>query len=68
MKDVDLLKIDTREGKLTLNGQELKNVRNISIHLHDDDRTTVTISLSPCEVDTHIGIDKNNRNDWLGGT
>ncbi len=64
---MDKLEIDTRKNTISLNGVELNNVTEISIRLHDDDRTTVTVTLSPCEVDTHIGIRK-GRNDWLGGS
>lgn len=64
---MDKLEIDTRNGRLSLNGVELDSATEINIKLHDDDRTTVTVTLSPCEVDTHIGIRK-GRNDWLGGS
>ena len=61
------LEIDTRNGKLLLNGKELENVTEVNIKLHDDDRTSVMVLLSPCEVDAHIGI-KNGHNDWTGGS
>lgn len=62
------LKINTKEKTLSLDGVELFNVREIGIRLHDDDRTTVTISLSPCEVDATIDFDKHGRNAWLRDT
>lgn len=64
---VDKLEVDTRKGTLSLNGVELDSVTEINIKLHDDDKTTVAVTLSPCEVDAHIGISK-GRNDWLGGS
>lgn len=64
---MDKLEIDTRKWILSLNGVELDSVTEINIKLHDDDRTTVTATLSPCEVDAHVGI-KAGHNDWLGGS
>lgn len=62
---MDKLEIDTRNGTISLNGVELNYVTEIGIRLHDDDRTTVTVTLSPCEVDAHVGINAGH-NDWFG--
>lgn len=62
---MDRLEVNTKKGTLSLNGVELDSATEINIKLHDDDRTTVVVTLSPCEVDAHIGI-KKGRNDWIG--
>lgn len=63
---MDKLEIDTRRGTISLNGVELNNVTEIGIRLNDDDRTTVTVTLSPCEVEDHVEIN-DGHNDWIGG-
>ena len=68
---MEKLKIDTRTGEMSLNGEDMGVVEEVNVKIHDDDRITVSIILpsgkkiiSPCEVDAHIGV-VDGRLGWM---